>query len=55
MQQPAERQSAIATIVGAAEIDHAIARLVLAFGTDPVARRQSVQWQFMAYSKASAT
>ena len=38
MQQPAERQSAIATIVGAAEIDHAIARLVLAFGTDPVAR-----------------
>ena len=28
----------VATIVGEAEIDHAIATLVLAFGTDPVAR-----------------
>ena len=28
----------VATIAGAAEIDHAIATLVLAFGTDPVAR-----------------
>ena len=28
----------VATIVGDAEIDHAIATLVLAFGTDPVAR-----------------
>jgi hypothetical protein len=28
----------VATIVGDAEVDHAIATLVLAFGTDPVAR-----------------
>src|SRR6476620_11484740 len=38
MQQPPECQSAVATIVGASEVDRAIARLVLAFGTDPVAR-----------------
>jgi GNAT superfamily N-acetyltransferase len=38
MQQPPEHQSAVATIVGAPEVDRAIARLVLAFGTDPVAR-----------------
>jgi hypothetical protein len=28
----------VATITGDAEFDHAIATLVLAFGTDPVAR-----------------
>ncbi len=38
MQQTPERQSTVATIAGACEIDRAIARLVLAFGTDPVAR-----------------
>jgi GNAT superfamily N-acetyltransferase len=38
MQQPPEHQSAVATIVGAPEVDRAVARLVLAFGTDPVAR-----------------
>jgi hypothetical protein len=38
MQQSPERQSAVTTIVGALEVDRAIARLVLAFGTDPVAR-----------------
>jgi GNAT superfamily N-acetyltransferase len=38
MEQPPERQSAVATITGASEVDRAIARLVLAFGTDPVAR-----------------
>ena len=38
MQQPPEHQSAVATIVGASEVDHAIATLVLAFSSDPVAR-----------------
>src|SRR5258708_16771236 len=38
MQQTPERQGTVATIAGACEIDRAIARLVLAFGTDPVAR-----------------
>ena len=32
------KPSRVATIVGAPEMDHAIATLVLAFGTDPVAR-----------------
>jgi GNAT superfamily N-acetyltransferase len=32
------KPSRVATIVGAAEMDHAIATLVLAFSTDPVAR-----------------
>jgi hypothetical protein len=32
------KPSRVATIVGDTEIDHAIATLVLAFGTDPVAR-----------------
>ena len=32
------KPSRVATIVGDAEVDHAIATLVLAFGTDPVAR-----------------
>ena len=35
---PRECQGAVTTIVGASEIDHAIAKLVLAFATDPVAR-----------------
>src|SRR5258708_20541711 len=35
---PRECQGAVTTIVGASEIDHAIAKLVLAFSTDPVAR-----------------
>jgi len=35
---PREGQGAVTTIVGASEIDHAIAKLVLAFATDPVAR-----------------
>jgi ribosomal protein S18 acetylase RimI-like enzyme len=35
---PREGQGAVITIVGASEIDHAIAKLVLAFATDPVAR-----------------
>jgi hypothetical protein len=30
--------SAVETIAGASEVDRAIAKLVLAFGTDPVAR-----------------
>jgi hypothetical protein len=38
MQQPGERQGAVATIADASEVDRAIARLVLAFGADPVAR-----------------
>jgi GNAT superfamily N-acetyltransferase len=32
------KPASVATIAGAAEVDHAIATLVLAFGTDPVAR-----------------
>jgi len=32
------KPSRVATIVGDADVDHAIATLVLAFGTDPVAR-----------------
>ncbi len=35
---PGECQGVVTTIVGASEIDHAIAKLVLAFSTDPVAR-----------------
>ncbi len=38
MQQPGERQGAVATVADASEVDRAIARLVLAFGADPVAR-----------------
>jgi hypothetical protein len=33
-----QTNSAVETITGASEVDHAIATLVLAFGTDPVAR-----------------
>ena len=32
------KSARVATIAGDAEVDHAIATLVLAFGTDPVAR-----------------
>ena len=32
------KRSPVETIAGASEVDHAIAKLVLAFGTDPVAR-----------------
>jgi hypothetical protein len=38
MSHASERQAAVVTIAGAPEVDHAIARLVLAFSTDPVAR-----------------
>ena len=32
------KRSPVETIAGASEVDHAIAKLILAFGTDPVAR-----------------
>jgi hypothetical protein len=32
------KTTGVSTIAGDAEVDHAIATLVLAFGTDPVAR-----------------
>ena len=35
---PEEREDVVATIAGTSEIDHAIAKLVLAFAGDPVAR-----------------
>src|SRR5258708_26410001 len=38
MSQPGDRQVVIATISSTSDIDHAIARLVLAFASDPVAR-----------------
>src|SRR5258706_631265 len=38
MSQPGDRQVVIATISSTSDIDHAIARLVLAFSADPVAR-----------------
>src|SRR6266404_5915730 len=56
------KPSRAATIVGDAEIDHAIATLVLAFGTDPVARwmyvdphqyLRHIPWLFRALGRSS--
>lgn len=38
MEHPAVKAATVATIVGDAQVDHAIATLVLAFSSDPVAR-----------------